>query len=87
MTDTNYLYWLVYQVCFFKDIEMDMTVEQNVGYQAITYAQHKSIRLNDADYCYLEAGEGPMLLLLHGYPDNAYSWEQQIRFWWALRNG
>jgi pimeloyl-ACP methyl ester carboxylesterase len=67
-------------VWFFKDIEMDMTVEQNVGYQAITYAQHKSIRLNDADYCYLEAGEGPMLLLLHGYPDNAYSWEQQIRF-------
>lgn len=46
----------------------------------IDYAEHKFCDINDARYCYLEAGEGPMLLLIHGYPDNAYSWEHQIRY-------
>ncbi len=49
------------------------------GMKKIVYAEHKFIRINDADYCYLEAGQGPMVLLIHGYPDNAYSWEHQIR--------
>ncbi len=38
------------------------------------------VDINGVDYCYLEAGSGPMVLLVHGYPDNAYSWEHQIRF-------
>lgn len=46
----------------------------------IDYAEHKYCTVNDAEYCYLEAGQGPMLLLIHGYPDNAYSWEYQIRY-------
>jgi len=46
----------------------------------IDYAEHKFININGAEYCYLDAGEGPMVLLIHGYPDNAYSWEHQIRF-------
>lgn len=46
----------------------------------IDYAEHQFISINDAEYCYLEAGKGPMVLLIHGYPDNAYSWEHQIRF-------
>ena len=46
----------------------------------IDYAEHKFCTVNDAEYCYLEAGQGPMLLLIHGYPDNAYSWEHQIRY-------
>ncbi len=33
---------------------------------------------NGVRYAYLEAGEGPLVLLLHGYPDNAHSWEHQL---------
>lgn len=36
--------------------------------------------MNDAQYVYLEAGQGDTIFLLHGYPDNAYSWEHQIRY-------
>lgn len=52
----------------------------NIGLKPIEYAKCKSILLNDTHYAYLEAGTGPMVLLIHGYPDNAYSWEHQIRF-------
>jgi epoxide hydrolase 4 len=34
---------------------------------------------NGVRYAYLEAGAGPLVLLLHGYPDNAHSWEHQLR--------
>ncbi|HZP12336.1 MAG TPA: alpha/beta hydrolase [Nevskiaceae bacterium] len=33
---------------------------------------------NGLRFAFLEAGSGPTVLLLHGYPDNAYSWEHQI---------
>lgn len=49
------------------------------GMKNIDYAEHKFISIDGVDYCYLEAGEGQMVLLIHGYPDNAYSWEHQIR--------
>ncbi|MCM0613038.1 alpha/beta fold hydrolase [Marinobacter sediminum] len=53
---------------------------QSTGMKAIDYADHKFLQIHGAEYCYLEAGKGPMVLLIHGYPDNAYSWEHQIRF-------
>jgi len=52
---------------------------QTQGLKAIDYAEHKSVMINDAQYVYLEAGTGDTVFLLHGYPDNAYSWEHQIR--------
>ena len=39
--------------------------------------QHE-VRANGVRYAYLEAGSGPLVLLLHGYPDNARSWEHQL---------
>lgn len=39
---------------------------------------HGTIRANGVDFAFLEAGAGPLLLLLHGYPDNAWTWEAQI---------
>lgn len=36
------------------------------------------IRANGVDFAFLEAGSGPLALLLHGYPDNAWTWEHQI---------
>ena len=52
----------------------------NNNYPNIDYATHKSVQANDADYVYLESGEGDLMILLHGYPDNAYSWEHQIKY-------
>ena len=53
---------------------------KRTGTKCIDYTEHTYIHINDAEYCYLEAGEGPMDILIHGCPDNAYSWEHQIRF-------
>ena len=36
------------------------------------------VRANDIDFAYLEQGTGPLVLLLHGFPDNARSWEHQL---------
>lgn len=36
------------------------------------------VTANGLRFAYLEEGGGPLLLLLHGYPDNAWSWEKQI---------
>src|SRR5689334_366283 len=36
------------------------------------------IRANGLDFAYLEAGEGPLVLLLHGFPDTAHTWDHQL---------
>ena len=36
------------------------------------------VQANGLDFAYLEEGSGPLLLCLHGFPDNAWSWERQI---------
>ena len=33
-----------------------------------------SIRANGLEVAYLEAGEGPLALCLHGFPDSAWTW-------------
>lgn len=38
----------------------------------------RNIEANGIRFALLEAGDGPLLLLLHGYPDNAWTWEWQI---------
>jgi pimeloyl-ACP methyl ester carboxylesterase len=38
----------------------------------------KSVRANALDFAYVEQGEGPLVLLLHGFPDTAMSWSHQI---------
>jgi len=38
----------------------------------------KRIRANGLDFAYLEEGEGPLVLLLHGFPDTARSWSHQM---------
>jgi pimeloyl-ACP methyl ester carboxylesterase len=38
----------------------------------------KRIRANGLDFAYLEKGNGPLVILLHGFPDTAQSWNQQI---------
>ena len=36
------------------------------------------VRAGGLDFAYLEEGSGPLLLCLHGFPDNAWSWERQM---------
>jgi pimeloyl-ACP methyl ester carboxylesterase len=37
-----------------------------------------SVRANGISFATLEAGDGPLVLLLHGFPDNAWTWEYQL---------
>jgi pimeloyl-ACP methyl ester carboxylesterase len=36
------------------------------------------IRIRGLDYVYLEQGAGPLVVFIHGYPDDAHSWERQL---------
>jgi pimeloyl-ACP methyl ester carboxylesterase len=36
------------------------------------------IRANGLDFAYLEKGDGPLVILLHGFPDTAHTWNHQI---------
>lgn len=38
----------------------------------------KRIRANDLDFAYLEQGTGPLVLMLHGFPDTAHAWSHQM---------
>src|SRR5215469_8973129 len=38
----------------------------------------KRIRANNLEFAYLEEGEGPLVLLLHGFPDTAHTWGHQM---------
>ena len=41
-------------------------------------ATHRYTQVNGLRYHYVEAGEGPLLLLLHGFPESWWSWRHQI---------
>ena len=38
----------------------------------------KRLRANGIDFAYLDNGAGPLVLLLHGFPDSARSWSYQM---------
>ena len=38
----------------------------------------KFISANEIKFTYLEQGEGPLVLLLHGFPDTAHTWSHQM---------
>ena len=38
----------------------------------------KHLRANGLDFAYLEKGSGPLVILLHGFPDTARTWEHQM---------
>lgn len=41
--------------------------------------RERTVKANGLEFAYLELGAGPLVLLMHGFPDNAYTWEQQMR--------
>jgi pimeloyl-ACP methyl ester carboxylesterase len=36
------------------------------------------VSANDLEFAYLEAGQGPLVILIHGFPDSAESWDATI---------
>ena len=38
----------------------------------------KTVSVDDRPYPVIEAGEGPLVVCLHGFPDNYESWQHQI---------
>ncbi len=40
----------------------------------------KQCNVNGLNYHYLEQGNGPLVLLCHGFPETSYSWRHQISF-------
>src|SRR5437762_4904132 len=35
-----------------------------------------TVRAGGVEFAYLEQGDGPLVLLLHGFPDNALTWDR-----------
>jgi pimeloyl-ACP methyl ester carboxylesterase len=48
--------------------------ELSVGEQI----RQSTVQANGMTFATLEAGEGPLVVLLHGFPDNAWTWELQL---------
>lgn len=40
--------------------------------------EHQRVHVNGVDLHVVTAGEGPPVLLLHGFPENSYSWRKQL---------
>ena len=40
--------------------------------------QHRTVRANGIRQHYLDAGEGPPVTLLHGFPETSFAWRHQI---------
>ena len=38
----------------------------------------KYVQANGLRFAYLEQGSGPVVMFMHGFPDNAYTWEHQL---------
>jgi pimeloyl-ACP methyl ester carboxylesterase len=44
----------------------------------VTTISHRTVRVQGLDLPLAEAGEGPLVLLLHGFPEFWYSWRRQL---------
>ena len=40
--------------------------------------QHRTVRANGIRQHYLDAGEGPPIIVLHGFPETSFAWRYQI---------
>jgi pimeloyl-ACP methyl ester carboxylesterase len=39
---------------------------------------HKTVEANGVRFAYLEQGEGPLVLMVHGFPDTAHTWSHAM---------
>jgi pimeloyl-ACP methyl ester carboxylesterase len=45
----------------------------------VTNIVHRTVKTNGIELHVAEAGEGPLVLLLHGWPESWYSWRHQLK--------
>ena len=55
----------------------DSAPDAKVG-SAMTEIRHRTIESNGIRMHIAEAGEGPLVVLLHGFPESWYSWRHQL---------
>ena len=46
--------------------------------QSVPAVTHRTVQANSIDIHLAEAGDGPLVLLLHGFPELWYSWRRQL---------
>lgn len=46
----------------------------------MTEFKHQYLSVNNARIHAVEAGQGPLVLLIHGFPELWYSWRYQLQF-------
>ena len=68
--EQNGLGWPVFRTARWKGSERHTTTHR----PAVTM---NHLRANGLDFAYLEQGDGPLVILLHGFPDTANSWAHQ----------
>lgn len=56
--------------------------EGQADYQIAAYPVN-TVHANGLDFAYLELGQGPLLLCLHGFPDTAYTFLSQLEYFAA----
>jgi pimeloyl-ACP methyl ester carboxylesterase len=50
---------------------------------SMTGITHRSVQAGEIRMHIAEAGSGPLVVLLHGFPENWYSWRHQLMAWAA----
>lgn len=60
------------------ETDVRRTPEQTDGTGAPAEVTHRSLEANGLQMHIAEAGTGPLVLLLHGWPESWYSWRHQI---------
>ena len=53
------------------------TPMQSLGQSGVEF-EHGTITANGIDIHFVEQGEGPLVLFLHGFPESWYSWRHQL---------
>src|SRR5277367_5178205 len=47
--------------------------------QAVSGVLHRTVEANGIHLHFAEQGEGPLVILCHGFPECLYSWRHQLR--------
>ncbi len=53
-------------------------MDPGTQHSALGTLEHKTARIGAVSIHYVEAGSGPLVVLLHGFPEFWYSWRKQI---------
>lgn len=57
---------------------MNNAVRTPPSWPGLDAIRHRTVRVNGIDLHIAEAGDGPVVLLLHGFPESSFSWRHQL---------